>query len=129
MLGGPGRLLAWGIAVAASDSTSAPSKPRLATVSPSGENATQAMGPSCNGSARPVTSPDGHEARTLEQWAVDGYTGVPPVLDAAGNGDGVVCGIAMPEGYRFGRFETALGLDPPVDVIYRFADNHRTPAH
>ena len=60
--------------------------------------------------------PSGFEARTLTQWANDGYTGAPPQVDApenGGNNDQIVCGRELGEGWekRTGR------------VIYRFSDN------
>ena len=51
----------------------------------------------------------------------------PPSVDSSGNGDGIVCGRA-PDGYRFGRLITALGIEPPVDVIYLFTNND-SPAY
>jgi hypothetical protein len=49
--------MAWGVAVVALESASAPSIPMLANVAPSGEKATHAIGPECTGPLGPVTSP------------------------------------------------------------------------
>jgi hypothetical protein len=75
--------------------------------------------------ATPVETgcPSGSEAKTVAEWVAAGYMFVPPMLDAEGNQDGIVCGRAMPDGFRFGRLIKALGIEPSVDVIYNFADN------
>jgi hypothetical protein len=81
-------------------------------------------------SATPVTTgcPTGYEAKTLDEWAALNHEFAPPFIDASGNGDGVVCGLALPDGFRFGRFITALDIEPHADVLYLFTDND-SPAY
>lgn len=81
-----------------------------------------AMAPAIPIGATPVETgcPTSSEPKTVDEWSGLGYV-APGFLD--GNGDGVVCGRPMPAGYRWGRFEMALGFEPQVDVIYYFVDN------
>jgi hypothetical protein len=57
------------------------------------------------------------QALTLEYLAQFGYR-VPFEIDAAGNNDGVVCGVPLPEAFKRVQFP-----DAPVPVIYLFRDN------
>jgi hypothetical protein len=44
---------------------------------------------------------------------------VPGQIDAAGNNDGLVCALPLPDA-----FCTAMGFDPcPVETVYLFSDN------
>jgi hypothetical protein len=76
-------------------------------------------------SATPVTTgcPSAYEAKTVDEWVALGYPFAPARVDDEGNRDGVACGLALPDGYRWGRFVKALGFEPLVDVIYLFGDN------
>ena len=75
--------------------------------------------------ATPVQTgcPSGYQYRLVSEWVAMGYAGLPPQLDATGNKDGYVCGLALPEGFTFGRFEKALGTVPQNEVLYLFSDN------
>jgi len=57
------------------------------------------------------------QALTLDYLGQFGYR-LPFEIDAAGNHDRVVCGVALPEAFR-----EAQAPDAPVPVIYLFRDN------
>jgi hypothetical protein len=57
------------------------------------------------------------QALSLDFLGPLGYQ-VPFQIDAAGNNDGIVCGVPLPEAYREHFFPTAT-----VPVIYLFRDN------
>ena len=54
---------------------------------------------------------------SLDEWAALDDDFGPPFVDASGNGDGIVCGLALPDDDRFGRLITALGIELHADVI------------
>lgn len=87
------------------------------------------IGPATPSEAQPRQTgcPSAFELRTVEQWAADGYTIVPAMIDDSGNRDGNVCGLDMPEGYRFA-LGKAFGVEPSVEVIYLFTDNDNASA-
>jgi hypothetical protein len=63
----------------------------------------------------------GQEVLTLEYLSQFGYR-VPFLIDAAGNNDGIVCGVPLPEVYR-----QLFCPDPClVPVVYQFFDNNVT---
>jgi hypothetical protein len=76
-------------------------------------------------SATPVATgcPSGDVVLTVSEWSALGYPG-PANIDAAGNQDGIVCGLALPEGFTFGWAITANGLNPPHDILYLFSDDN-----
>jgi hypothetical protein len=57
------------------------------------------------------------QALALEYLGQFGYR-LPFDIDAAGNDDGVVCGVPLPEAFR-----EVQAPDAPVPVIYLFRDN------
>jgi hypothetical protein len=75
--------------------------------------------------ATPVETgcPSAFVPRTVTEWEAMGYH-APAVIDASGNQDGFVCGLAMPYGFLFGWAVTANGLSPTVDVLYEFTDDN-----
>lgn len=71
----------------------------------------------------PVTGcPSAYVAHSVAEWAELGYPG-PTFIDSLGNGDAVVCGLALPEGFTWGWAITANGLSPHSDILYLFRDN------
>lgn len=76
--------------------------------------------PAAPATASPDNSgcPTGYAARTLSEWAADGYTGAPPRVDDpanGGNGDTIVCGRPLGDG---------ISKHYDIDfVIYQFRDN------
>jgi hypothetical protein len=62
--------------------------------------------------------PAGYDRLSVEELASQGY-GAPGRVDQAGNGNGWVCGLAMPEAFR----RTQCGPDCPVPVVYLFRDD------
>jgi hypothetical protein len=61
--------------------------------------------------------PDGFQTITVAQAVSEGYRGVPPIVDAAGNGDGIVCRRPLGDGI-FHQFPLAT-----VSTIYHWIDN------
>jgi hypothetical protein len=79
-----------------------------------------AAGPLPTAAAKTGTGcPAGFQLRTVESLAATGNTPNPGLLDAAGNNDGLVCVLPLPDA-----FCTAMGYDPcPVETVYLFLDN------
>jgi len=57
------------------------------------------------------------QALSVDELTALGYR-APSEIDAAGNNDGIVCGVPLPEAYREVFSPTA-----PVPIIYLFRDN------
>lgn len=56
---------------------------------------------------------------TVESLEATGHVPAPRQVDEAGNADGLVCALPMPDAVCF-----ANGYDPcPVDVLYLHKDN------
>jgi hypothetical protein len=76
------------------------------------------------GSSRAVADttnrcPAAWQLRTVESLAATGNAPVPGQIDAAGNADGFVCALALPDAVCI-----AAGYDPcPVETLYQFRDN------
>jgi hypothetical protein len=70
--------------------------------------------------AKPGTGcPAGYQLRTVESLAATGNAPVPGQIDAAGNNDGLVCALPLPDAFCI-----AMGFDPcPVETVYLFTDN------
>ena len=70
--------------------------------------------------AKPGTGcPAGYQLRTVESLAATGNAPVPGLIDAAGNNDGLVCALPLPDAFCI-----AMGFDPcPVETVYLFTDN------
>jgi hypothetical protein len=63
--------------------------------------------------------PSGYELRTVESLAATGNEPQPSLIDAAGNNDGLVCALPLPDAIC-----AAMGFDPcPVETVYLFTDN------
>ena len=63
--------------------------------------------------------PAGYELRTVKSLAKTGNAPAPSLVDAAGNNDGLVCVLPLPD-----EFCTAMGFDPcPVETVYLVTDN------
>jgi hypothetical protein len=63
--------------------------------------------------------PAGYEFRSVESLAETGNAPVPGQIDAAGNADGFVCALPLPDAVC-----RAAGFDPClVETFYRFRDN------
>jgi hypothetical protein len=79
-----------------------------------------AAGPLPTAAAKTGTGcPAGFQLRTVESLAATGNAPNPGLLDAAGNNDGLVCALPLPDA-----FCTAMGYDPcPVETVYLFVDN------
>ncbi len=68
--------------------------------------------------AKPTSAcPEGlWELRTVASLAATGNAPVPGQVDAAGNNDGLVCALPLPD--------AVCPTDPcPVETIYRYMDN------
>jgi hypothetical protein len=62
----------------------------------------------------------GYHLRSVESLAATGNAPVPGQIDAAGNGDGSVCALPLPDAVCI-----AHGFDPcPVETVYQFRDNN-----
>jgi hypothetical protein len=75
--------------------------------------------------------PSAFEAKTIAEWNLLGYLHAPGRADAVengGNGDGITCGMEMPDGYLWGFFWKAGGVMPQVEVAQLFVDNDLPPA-
>ena len=70
--------------------------------------------------AKPGTGcPPAYELRTVKSLAATGNEPAPSLLDAAGNNDGLVCALPLPDAFCI-----AMGFDPcPVETVYLFTDN------
>ena len=67
----------------------------------------------------PTGCPAGYQLRSVESLAATGNAPLPGQIDAAGNGDGFVCALPLPDAVCI-----AHGFDPcPVETIYLFRDN------
>ena len=63
--------------------------------------------------------PAGWQLRTVGSLAATGNAPVPSQVDAAGNADGSVCALPLPDAVCI-----AMGFDPcPVATLYQFRDN------
>ena len=63
--------------------------------------------------------PAGWQYRSVESLAATGNEPVPGQVDAAGNNDGLVCALPLPDAFCI-----AMGFDPcPVETVYLFTDN------
>ena len=64
--------------------------------------------------------PAGWDHRTVASLLATGNAPVPGQIDAAGNNDGSVCALPLPDAFCL----RVLGFDPcPVATIYLFRDN------
>jgi hypothetical protein len=64
--------------------------------------------------------PAAWQLRTVESLAATGNAPVPGQIDAAGNADGFVCALPLPDAVCI-----AAGFDPcPVETLYQFRDNN-----
>jgi hypothetical protein len=79
-----------------------------------------AAGPLPTAVAKPGTGcPASYQLRTVESLAATGNAPVPGQVDAAGNNDGLVCALPLPDAVC-----TAMGFDPcPVETTYFYVDN------
>jgi hypothetical protein len=60
--------------------------------------------------------PAGYQYRSVESLAATGNAPVPGQIDAAGNADGFVCALPLPD--------PVCPIDPcPVETLYLFRDN------
>lgn len=61
--------------------------------------------------------PPAYELRTVKSLAATGNEPAPSLVDAAGNNDGLVCALPLPD--------AVCPADPcPVETIYKFIDNN-----
>jgi hypothetical protein len=74
---------------------------------------------------RATGCPTSYETLSVAWLASQGPYQLPFVLDAAGNGDGSVCGKALGDLVT----QKTCGSPCHVPMIYTFIDNDLTPAH
>jgi hypothetical protein len=63
--------------------------------------------------------PAGYDHLSVEELEPQGYR-VPRRVDEAGNNNGMVCGLAMPEAFK----RQVCGSNCPVPVVYLFRDDN-----
>jgi hypothetical protein len=77
---------------------------------------------SANVSQTPIVTgcPTGWEHLTIEWLLTQAPYQLPGILDAAGNNNGSVCAVPLPDAYTLAR----CGPDCPASVLYVFIDDN-----
>lgn len=65
--------------------------------------------------------PSGFDLLSVDDLAAQGYLHAPQRADDGGNGNGFVCGLPLPEGFRHSL--EVQGLTVTVPVVYLFTDD------
>ena len=63
--------------------------------------------------------PAGYQVLVVSDLVALGYLELPEAIDAAGNQDGLICGLPLPEAVR----QQLCGPDCPIPVTYIFDEN------